>query len=173
MLSITNKVSLANILLYNASITLSKTSVLLFYRRIFSAEEWLKKAIYVMGCLLLGYFFAAAGGSILANTPIGGQWNLAIPSKSIQKKKFWLTMATVNICLDFSILALPQPRVWKLQLSITRKILVSLLFLLGGLQVLSSYCLTYLLLTTQCSVCITSIMRMVSLLTIDFTDLTC
>ncbi|KAH7400553.1 serine hydrolase-domain-containing protein [Phaeosphaeria sp. MPI-PUGE-AT-0046c] len=127
------KIALANNVIYNASITMSKASVLLFYRRIFYVDRWLALSINITAFVLVGYFFAAAGGLIFSNKPIVGQWDLAVPSKSINNRAFWLAMAIVNISLDVIILALPQARVWRLQLSRTRRILVSLVFLLGGL----------------------------------------
>ncbi|KAF7442273.1 hypothetical protein A1F97_04541 [Pyrenophora tritici-repentis] len=149
------KIALANNVIYNASITLSKASVLLFYRRMFSVDRRLAISVNITAFILVGYFFAAAGGLIFSNNPIVGQWNLAVPSTSINNRAFWLAMAIVNISLDVIILALPQARVWTLQLSRTRKILISLVFLLGGL------------------VCIMSIVRITSLLTIEIADLTC
>ncbi|KAH8714029.1 hypothetical protein GQ44DRAFT_625283, partial [Phaeosphaeriaceae sp. PMI808] len=148
------KIALANNVIYNASITMSKASVLLFYRRIFFVDRWLARSVNTTAFVLTGYFFAAAGGLIFLNNPIVGQWNLAIPSESINNKVFWLAMAIINIFFDVIILALPQARVCKLQLSRTKKILVSLVFLLGGL------------------VCIMSIIRITSLLTIEIADLT-
>jgi hypothetical protein len=90
-------------------------------------------SIRITGFLLVGYFFAAAGGLIFSHSSIEGQWKLAEPSTSIDNRTFWPVMAIINITLDIIILVLPQARVCKLQLSKSRIILISLAFLLGGL----------------------------------------
>ncbi|KAI1486254.1 hypothetical protein F5X96DRAFT_256361 [Biscogniauxia mediterranea] len=148
------QISLANTVLYNASITLSKLSVLFLYHRIFSIENWLYKWILVMGGLLAGYFLAAAFGLIFSTSPVEAQWKFWLPHTTIDRKPFWLTMGVANLLFDIIILCIPQSRVWKLQQSRKRRILISLVFLLGGF------------------VCIASVVRIVYLLTINTSDLT-
>lgn len=87
----------------------------------------------MVGGLLASYFLTAACGLIFAYKPVVSQWKLWLPHTSINNKMFWLAMAIINILLDVVILCLPQARIWKLHLSRKRRILVSLLFMLGGL----------------------------------------
>ncbi|KAH7303060.1 hypothetical protein B0I35DRAFT_447289 [Stachybotrys elegans] len=63
-------------------------------------------------------------------------------------------MAVINLVLEIILLAIPQTRVWKLQLSKKNKIAVSLVFLLGGF------------------VCVTSAIRVVYFTQIDAADIT-
>ena len=127
------KIVLANNVLYNASVTLSKASVLLLYCRIFTVDRSLLIWTRVVGGIVMGYFLAAEFGLVFAYSPVEAQWKVWIPHTSINNKKFWLAMAIVNILLDVIILCLPQARVWRLHLSIHRKVLVSMVFMLGGL----------------------------------------
>jgi len=48
-------------------------------------------------------------------------------------RAFWTTMAVINIVLDVMILGIAQFKVWKLRMSARRKLLISLVFLLGAL----------------------------------------
>lgn len=112
---------------------LSKASVLFFYHRIFSIDRTVERFMKVLGVILVANCFTAAGGLIFSNSPVEGQWNLSIPSTSINSKPFWTVMGVFNLILDITILAIPQSRVWKLQLSRKRKIGISLVFLLGAL----------------------------------------
>jgi len=124
--------ALANNCIYNASITLSKLSVLLLYRRIFAIPSFITWT-WVVGGLLFGYFVAAECGLIFAYNPIQAQWKIWLPHTNINTKSFWLAMAIINILLDVIVLAMPQAQVWKLHQSLRRKIVISLIFLLGGL----------------------------------------
>lgn len=127
------QIALANNIIYNASITLSKASVLFLYYRIFGIDCVFRTQLYTVGVLLLGYFLAAFFGLIFATNPVRAQWNLTIPHTSIHNKAFWCSMGVINMVLDLIILAIPQARVWCLKLSFRRRILVSLVFLLGAL----------------------------------------
>ena len=71
--------------------------------------------------------------SIFSCQPVNGFWDVTIPSKCINTRNFFIGNSVPNICMDVFILALPFGKVWKLQMSARNKILVSGLFLLGGL----------------------------------------
>lgn len=127
------QIALANNIIYNASITLSKASVLCFYYRIFGIDRAFRLQLHTVGILLVGYFLAAFFGLIFATDPVRAQWDLTIPHSSIHNKAFWCSMAVINMALDLIILAIPQARVWRLKLSFRRRVLVSLVFFLGAL----------------------------------------
>lgn len=90
---------------------------MLFYCRIFTIDRSLRLWTRVVGGLLLGYFLAAEFGLIFRYSPVQAQWEVWLPSTSINDKAFWLSMGIANILLDLIILCLPQARVWKLHLS--------------------------------------------------------
>lgn len=150
----THQIALANNIIYNASITLSKASVLFFYHRIFGVDRTQKLQLRIVSLLLIGYFLSALFGLIFADSPVEAQWNITLPHTSIHNKAFWCSMAVINMCLDLIILAIPQTRVWRLQLSAKRKILLSLVFLLGALSVKlplpQNLMYSHLLIQTQC-----------------------
>lgn len=114
---------------------MSKVSVLLFYKRIFSIDRKFRVSLGITVFLIVAYFLSAAAGLIFATNPVNAQWKYWLPHTSISDKPFWLAMAVINISLDVVILAIPQTKVWKLQLSTRKKALVSLVFLLGALYV--------------------------------------
>lgn len=51
--------------------------------------------------------------------------------------KFWLAMAIVEIFLEFAILVLPIRELYKLQLSLKKKLLCSCIFALGGFVIIT------------------------------------
>lgn len=148
------KDTLAGETLYNASITLSKASVLFFYSRIFSPDRKALILLRVVGFLLFGFCMAAIFGLIFADHPVQAQWNILEPHTSIKNKSFWIAMASINIGLDVTILAIPQAKVRQLQMSRKRKILLQGVFLLGGFVIIAS------------------IVRIIYLCTIDLSDVT-
>lgn len=63
--------------------------------------------------------------------PFQAQWKTWFPVCGGEDGIFWKTMGIINILLDFTILCLPQPLVWKLHLDTKRKIHVSVVLCLG------------------------------------------
>jgi hypothetical protein len=87
----------------------------------------------IIGGLLLIYFFVAMGFLLFACSPMQGSWRPWTPSKCIHFKVFWISMAAFNIVLDIALLVLPQLSLWKLQLSRQKRVMISMIFVLGGL----------------------------------------
>ncbi|KAE8374945.1 hypothetical protein BDV26DRAFT_283842 [Aspergillus bertholletiae] len=127
------QIALANNVLYNVSISLTKLSILLFYRRIFAISKGFRIAIWVVGGVVAGYFVSAVCGLIFAASPVEAQWKVWLPHTTINNKPFWVSMGIINALLDFTLLCLPQPLVWRLHQTQRRKILLSMVFLLGCL----------------------------------------
>lgn len=125
--------TLAEETLYNASVALSKASLLFFYSRIFSVDKTLLLIFRIVGFIVFGYCMAADFGLIFAKHPVEAQWNVTQPHTSINDMAFWISMAVINICLDITILAIPQIKVRKLHMSRRRRMAVQGVFLLGAL----------------------------------------
>ncbi len=67
--------------------------------------------------------------------PVRGFYDFSVPARCIDSVKFYWAQAVLNIATDAIILVLPLPMVWRLQTTLSRKIAISLLFMLGGLLV--------------------------------------
>ncbi|KAI1436835.1 hypothetical protein GGR50DRAFT_648570 [Xylaria sp. CBS 124048] len=150
------KAVFATELLYSASVSLSKLSVLFMYRRIFSPAAPSQSRVYlnVLTFLVFPFWLASALGVIFTTSPVYAQWQQWLPHTMINIRAFYVTMATVDALLDMAILAFPQTKVWHIRISKQQKTLVSLVFLLGGF------------------VCITSIARLAYLATYNEADAT-
>jgi energy-converting hydrogenase Eha subunit A len=127
------KLMLAANVLYNPSIALSKASILFFYRHIFSVDGQFLMFMRIMGFFIIGNCLAAMLGLIFSSNPVEAQWNVGLPATTINGPAFWAVMAVVNIVLEMAILAIAQIKVWKLQLSPRKKLLISGVLLLGAL----------------------------------------
>ena len=56
-----------------------------------------------------------------------------MPGHCVSKYKFFLGTAIPEVVTDFVILAMPLPYVWNLQMKLKQKLLLSVIFILGGL----------------------------------------
>ena len=121
--------------------SITKTSILLFYFRLFGTHRRFKKLLYITQALVVVWFIASLIPAIIRCLPIHDSWNpsvvgsLDIRHYCIQGGDYLIASSAFNVALDFWILALPLSVVWKLQLSTRRKVGLSGVFLLGGLYV--------------------------------------
>ncbi|KAI1272358.1 hypothetical protein F5Y07DRAFT_380243 [Xylaria sp. FL0933] len=129
---------LAAEVLDNLSVSQSKLSVLLFFCRIFSVDMHSLIFTRVMFFLIVGITVSSVFGLIFAYDPVQAQWDFTIPHTTINSKAFYIISAVVNILLDVAIITFAQFKVWNLHLDLSRKLLLSLVFLVGGLTIISS-----------------------------------
>jgi hypothetical protein len=111
---------------------------LLFFRRIFSVKRTFNVAVWVVFGLVAIYWIGSELTLIFKKSlnPIIAQsrsWLPIVEFMEGEDGKFWMAMGVINIVLDFIILCLPQPLVWKLRMDTKRKIRVSVVLCLGVL----------------------------------------
>ena len=58
---------------------------------------------------------------------------MKMPGHCVSKNEYFLGTAIPEVVTDFVILAMPLPYVWNLQMKLKQKILLSVVFILGGL----------------------------------------
>ena len=119
-------------LTYNICITMCKISILLLYRRIFDTARF-KAATIVVGVLCVLWFIAESVTAIAQCSPVEGAWNKMIPSRCINLTAFWYGLTASNLILDIIILCMPMFVIWRLKLATRQKIVLSGMFMLGGL----------------------------------------
>lgn len=71
----------------------------------------------------------------LACIPLEKLWHKWLSGRCIDRKTLDLCTATFNLLMDIVILFLPQRVIWKLQMTATRKLGISLVFSIGLLYV--------------------------------------
>jgi len=123
---------LASEILYSITLSATKISILLFYRAIFPGPRF-AIATNIVGAFVIAWGVACILVSIFSCNPVRGFWDLTIPSKCIETRKFFIGNSVPNIVMDVVILMLPMKKIWHLQMSFKQKLIVSGLFLLGGL----------------------------------------
>lgn len=66
--------------------------------------------------------------------PLRGVWDKTIDAKcGVDNYKFFYGNSIPNIMTDLALLALPIPSVWSLQIPRAQKVILSGIFVLGGL----------------------------------------
>lgn len=129
---------------YALSITLVKVSILLLYRRIFSTPNFRRNSL-IIGAVSVAWCIATILGQIFLCRPISASWHpdLIFTDRCNDVQAFWIAITSLNVLIDVAILCLPIHMVSKLQLPTRKKIVVSGIFMLGGLYV--HYSMTHLL----------------------------
>jgi hypothetical protein len=79
------------------------------------------------------WFIAAEVASLLMCIPIDSFWHRMTPSRCLNFNLFSLIIGIFDIVIDTAILILPVRAVLSLQMPTRTKVLVSGIFLLGGL----------------------------------------
>ena len=121
-------------LLSIGALTFTKLSILLFYRRIFRGpmfeiSVWILISIVVIWGI--SFFFA----TLLECVPIYQVWTTLYgqPRKCYEYLPMFYATAISNMIIDFLIIALPWPMIWRLQMPTRQKIAVGGIFTLGAL----------------------------------------
>ncbi|KAK6539151.1 hypothetical protein TWF694_009395 [Orbilia ellipsospora] len=148
---------IACVILYSFSLAMTKTSIIVFYNRIFSSNYWFRRSMSIILTLSWIMVFVTLMVTVFQCRPISGAWNLTIrlqPQTScIDIIVFFYAATTINVLLDLALVFLPIVPIANLHLPTRKKFAVCLLFLVGFFS------------------CIASIIRLVAIRLIDVTDI--
>jgi hypothetical protein len=117
---------------YNASLTSTKVSILLFYLR-FPSSRLFKTATYLVMFLAVGNGLSAMFAVVYLCQPIAKSWDVALPGACGEGMiLFWVT-AVLNMSTDILILLLPFWLLKPLRLPTRRMFGVAFILMSGGL----------------------------------------
>ncbi|KAF1961286.1 hypothetical protein CC80DRAFT_464073 [Byssothecium circinans] len=121
-----------SILAYCTSLTLTKMSILLQYRRIFSTKE-ARIPIYLVMALCVGCGLVSLFTCIFTCVPVDAFWDvLKRPSaKCVHEHSFYLANAAMSIATDVLVVLLPIKGIWSLQIAKRQKIALILILTVG------------------------------------------
>ena len=117
--------------MYNTGLTVIKMSVLLSYVRIFRIVLVYRVVFWIVAFLIIGWGIAINTMAIFQCTPIHKAWDLTIPGHCLNLSKTYLGTAITNIVIDFILLVLPIPMLWKLHIQTSSKIALIVVFSAG------------------------------------------
>ncbi|KAL8804663.1 MAG: hypothetical protein Q9200_005740 [Gallowayella weberi] len=133
------KALMASYVTYSLTITCSKISILLLYRRIFSTRRF-RQATTIVGSLCVGWCIAAIVADIFQCRPIHAAFDpeKLFTNRCMNLQAYYRGVTASNLVLDLIVLSMPLCMVWKLTLDTKQKISLSGIFLLGGLVCVAS-----------------------------------
>lgn len=125
---------MATMITYSLTITCVKVSILLLYRRIFTTTRF-KKVSLVVGIACVLWLVIEVFMNIFQCRPFAAAFDPALlfTDHCIDLQSFYSGITIANLGLDVVVLYLPLHMVWKLKLPTKQKLMLSGIFLLGGL----------------------------------------
>ena len=126
-------------------VNITKASILIQYLRVFSDRVVRSFSILLMILILPAACWGIFGGTFLCS-PTARLWRPELPGHCLNAQKYWISVAGLDIGLDFLVLLLPLPAITNLHLPRKQKLGLMLVFLLGFF------------------VCIVSVIRLVTVL---------
>jgi hypothetical protein len=123
---------------YFTTAALIKTAILLFYKRTFGIYRYFRYAVYIMLFLTASYLAICILTSLLGCRPISYFWNKDQPGWCFNETQFFRWNGVANLLLDVLVLLLPLPMIWRLQLTIGKKLALTGIFTLGSFACIAS-----------------------------------
>ncbi|KAL8815758.1 MAG: hypothetical protein Q9223_005138 [Gallowayella weberi] len=131
------RIGVARSYLYVLGTMLAKLSLLLFLYRIFRVERKFQIAAWALGTILVVWTVISFCLMIFACRPLKASWDITaqLDPKTKCKPAAYNTLNIQGICnilTDFGLLFLPIPMVWRLQMSLKKKLGVAAVFATGA-----------------------------------------
>ncbi|KAI1151633.1 hypothetical protein F4825DRAFT_476841 [Nemania diffusa] len=118
-------------------LTSIRISICLLYRRIFSTPEFRVKSLVMIG-ISIAWFISAFVVGLVYCIPLDKFWHPFKPGHCLDFNLFYLLIGVFETVIDVVILILPVRATFNVQLPLKTKLLVSSIFLLGGVAVITN-----------------------------------
>lgn len=127
------KYTAAHEYVYGGAITFPKLAIITLYLRIFRGKI-ARRCTWLVGIIICLNEIAIIFGASFICRPFAYNWNKTIPGGHCGDiMALYRFVSIPNILTDIAILILPFSTLYKLQVSTSRKLGISLTFLVGGL----------------------------------------
>ncbi|KAK8113265.1 integral membrane protein [Apiospora sp. TS-2023a] len=125
----------ASTVIWALSVTTAKMSILLLYLQL-SPVPKVRWAVYFTLFVVVSYSLIATFTTIFGCVPIEATWDhtpaVLVGAACLERKNAIYATSSLNIITDFTILLLPIPMFWNLQMPRRQKAAIISLFLAGG-----------------------------------------
>ena len=125
-------------LVYNICLTSVKISVLCFYERVFSTTKRTRDVLRITAGVVIAWCISVVMVCLFECLPVKAVWTPTVKGKCIDVLPFYYGSAGSSIVLDFILLVIPVPFLWRLHMDWSHKLALLVTFLLGYLSVLPS-----------------------------------
>ena len=113
-------------------ITLPKYSILFFYARLFKKHSRsFSVSMYVMGAFVTAWMLYAISFLMVQCSPIRKNWLPGASGRCLHPYRWHLAVSIWCVIMDFFIMLLPLPTLWKLNTGRKRKLRLTVLFVCG------------------------------------------
>jgi hypothetical protein len=106
--------------------------MLFLYLRIFT-QRWFRIAALVVMFICIGTAFATIMATVFSCQPLNKAWNPNADGTCIWTPGIWYASSSVNVATDLMIIALPIPQIYALEVRLTQKIGLAVMFSLSFL----------------------------------------
>lgn len=127
------KAYLAADILWAAANTSVRIAVLHFYMTIFRSNRAFLTVAYALYVLVVAFGVGIVISDVLTCRPLAKYWDPLQPGVCEDSLASLVALSSCNIIADLTIVFLPLPMVWGLQITTRRKIELSIIFALGFL----------------------------------------
>ncbi|TLS26695.1 hypothetical protein PpBr36_04408 [Pyricularia pennisetigena] len=125
------KVLMTFTLLWCATTMFTKLSVLLLFTTLFPTRR-MQMAAYVIGSFIIVWCTGAIIATLFMCQPFAMNWNRSIPGGHCgDDPLFYTILGVINIIVEVTILLLPMPVIYKLNMPLHRRLVVVGMFSLG------------------------------------------
>lgn len=114
---------------------LIKISVLLLYKRTFTIKS-MRYTIYAVGAFVFSNALSNVISFAFQCTPAAQFWNPESPGHCVNRPVLMMLASLFPMLTDFVIYLMPMPVIWQLQMTVRRKLELTLVFAVGGLYLL-------------------------------------
>lgn len=119
--------------IYPACTAATKISILLLYRRVFTTlNPYFRYCLYIISTVLIAWAISGFFTTMFQCTPIHNVWEPSESRKCIDLVPALVGLAVINTVVNASVLILPMPIVWYLNMPRRRKVAVCGIFLIGS-----------------------------------------
>lgn len=119
---------------YALAIAFTKLSIVASYLHIFSPSGVMCWLMWATAAVTAGLLVASVPATVFQCRPVAAAWDFSLPRDGCYTFVNFLYASTaINTATDLVLCIAPLPYFWRLQLPVRQKVLVSVLFFLGGL----------------------------------------
>ncbi|PWY92783.1 hypothetical protein BO70DRAFT_425449 [Aspergillus heteromorphus CBS 117.55] len=122
----------ATIILYNTTLTLTKLSLIVLYRRLFPPKGY-QILLSITLCIVLATGTWMIFSAILFCIPVRAFWDTSIPHTCLSQDVVWGLNAALQITTDLGLVVIPLPILARLKLPMRQRVALMGVFGLGFL----------------------------------------
>lgn len=133
VLMMCSQAALLGQVLWATAVFFIRASILQLYIHLFHSTKSFRITCYVVHAINFGYFAGTVLGACLICRPLAYSWDPTIPGGSCGVQKHLdLFIGAFNLVMDVTLVALPMPVLWGLQLGMQKKLVLSAMFGMGA-----------------------------------------